>query len=327
MSKLIPISEFDIVFISYDEPNADKNYADLLTKAPWAKRSHGVKGSDACHKAAAALSETERFITVDADNIVWDEFFNIELDLEKVSPTDVISWAGKNVINGLIYGNGGIKLWPKSVVASMKTHENAESPSAQVDFCWDIHYHQMNNVYCWTYNNGSAYQAFRAGFREGVKMCLAGGVPVSVEDLRKKVHPKNYRRLLVWQSVGSDAPNGLWAMYGARLGTQMTLFDKTFDYVNVRDFDWHDKHWTEVVQPKFEKDGTEMCTATGWTYNVAHLKDEIKRLGTELRTSANLQIAELDENGSRFFKESYINPNRLGPMIKEDQVIQGVDGF
>ena len=51
---LTPINSFDIVFLSYDEPNADKNYADLLNKAPWAKRVHGVKGFDAAHKAAAA---------------------------------------------------------------------------------------------------------------------------------------------------------------------------------------------------------------------------------------------------------------------------------
>ena len=77
MSNLVSINEFDIVYISYDEPNADENYADLLDKCPWAKRSHGVWGSDAAHKAAAALSETDRFITVDADNIVNDDFFNI----------------------------------------------------------------------------------------------------------------------------------------------------------------------------------------------------------------------------------------------------------
>ena len=62
--------ELDIVFLSYDEPNADQHYADLCNKVPWAKRVHGVKGSDAAHKAAANLSETDWVITVDADNIV-----------------------------------------------------------------------------------------------------------------------------------------------------------------------------------------------------------------------------------------------------------------
>ena len=41
------IIDYDIIYLSYDEPNAEKNYADLLSKVPWAKRVHGVEGSDA----------------------------------------------------------------------------------------------------------------------------------------------------------------------------------------------------------------------------------------------------------------------------------------
>ena len=76
----IKIIEQDIIFLSYDEPNAEKNYADLLAKVPWAKRVHGVKGSDAAHKACAKLSETEYFVTVDADNIVDPKFLEVEID-------------------------------------------------------------------------------------------------------------------------------------------------------------------------------------------------------------------------------------------------------
>ena len=46
--------------------------------------------------------------------------------MERIRDTDVIaSWAGKNTVNGLVYGNGGIKCWPKQVVYGMQTHENA----------------------------------------------------------------------------------------------------------------------------------------------------------------------------------------------------------
>ena len=90
----------------------------------WAKRSRGVWGSDAPHKPAAAMSETDRFITIDADNIVREDFFNVELDMSRIRETDVISWAGKNAVNGLVYGNGGIKCWP-DVVNRMRTHEAA----------------------------------------------------------------------------------------------------------------------------------------------------------------------------------------------------------
>ena len=38
MSNIIKIIDQDIIFLSYDEPNAEKNYSDLLRKVPWAKR-------------------------------------------------------------------------------------------------------------------------------------------------------------------------------------------------------------------------------------------------------------------------------------------------
>ena len=37
------VIDYDIIYLSYDEPNAEKNYADLCRKVPWAKRVHGVK--------------------------------------------------------------------------------------------------------------------------------------------------------------------------------------------------------------------------------------------------------------------------------------------
>ena len=61
MNNRLRPKDYDIIFLSYDEPNADKNYHDLLNKIPWAKRIHGVEGSDAAHKACAELSETDRF--------------------------------------------------------------------------------------------------------------------------------------------------------------------------------------------------------------------------------------------------------------------------
>ena len=139
MSKFKPI-DYDIIYLSYDEPNAEKNYADLCSKVPWAKRVHGVKGSDEAHKACARLSETDRFITIDGDNIIDENFLNQEIDFDEHEDLTscVISWAGKNVVNGLMYGNGGIKCWPKDFVLRMRTHENADPKNAhaQVDFCW-----------------------------------------------------------------------------------------------------------------------------------------------------------------------------------------------
>lgn len=321
--SLTPINEFDIVFISYDEPNADDNWYDLQNKCPWAVRSHGVYGSDAAHKAAARLCETDRIITVDADNVVDPEFFNLEIDLDKIGRNDVISWAAKNEINGLVYGNGGIKCWPKHVIETMRTHEAAPENDrrAQVDFCWNINYVQMNNVYSHVYNNASPQQAWRAGFREGVKMTLESGDVVERAKL-KKIHRKNYQRLLVWQTVGADAQNGLWAIYGARLGCVMAnLRREEWDWRNVRDFEWLNNYWATEVAPIFDDPGGEMCERTGYTWCRSCLQSQTKTLGEELRYHLDLEIADMDAQNSRFFKEVYVNPARVHPMARETEVI------
>ena len=100
MTKFKPIDS-DIIYLSYDEPNAEQNYADLCKKVPWAKRVHGVEGSDAAHKACANISETERFITVDGDNQIREDFLNQEIDFKENADLNsrVISWARQNTIN------------------------------------------------------------------------------------------------------------------------------------------------------------------------------------------------------------------------------------
>jgi hypothetical protein len=226
--------ELDIVFLSYDEPNADLHYADLCNKVPWAKRVHGVKGSDAAHKAAAELSETDWVITVDADNIVDNKFFNVEInDDPKIQ---VYSWLAKNRINGLLYGNGGLKIWRKDFILNMKTHEDSDSDRAQVDFCWEEGYQQFKECYSETVVTGSPFQAWRAGFREGVKMTLQDGVRVPPQEIKERIWWHNIHRLRMWSTVGMHEENGKYAILGARMGTWMTNCTE-WNYVDVRDFE------------------------------------------------------------------------------------------
>lgn len=294
------MSELDVIFISYDEPNADENWADLLNKCPWAKRSHGVFGSDAAHKAAAKLSETDRFIGVDADNIIDPTFFNIEYDDQVMNSQKVFSWAGKNIVNGLVYGNGGLKAWPVELAMNMKTHECADKDTSQVDFCWNSNYTQINKVYSDVYNNASPYQAYRAGFREGVKMGLEEGVTIPKEDFFDKIYPDNLKRLLTWCSLGADVENGLWCIYGARLGCYMTNLTD-WDYTNVRDFEYHTKMWNEEIAPKFKGDD-EHCFRSDYSWDKLKLVEEISKLGKVLRKDLSLNIRSFTPEQSDFIK-------------------------
>jgi len=297
MNKL-SLTELDTIFISYDEPNADKNYSELLQIIPWAKRIHGVKGSDAAHKAAANLSETDRFISIDADNIIDPKFFAQEIEITDQNKDFVFSWCGRNAVNGLVYGNGGVKCWTKDFVLNMKTHENSAPGDIknEVEFCFDPRYFQMNDCFSTSYINGSPKQAFRAGFREGVKMCLAEGTKVQKIRFRESLYWKNYHRLLIWMNVGADVKNGLWAIYGARLGCQMTNLTD-WDYLNVRDFEYLNELWNFDISLK---------------YNDNNIMESIESIGKELLFQLDLPVSIFDADQSRFFKTVYSNPIRIG---------------
>jgi len=294
MSK-IRILDQDIIFLSYDEPNCEKNYADLCSKLPWAKRVHGVKGSDAAHKACADLSETEYFVTVDGDNIIDPAFLQVEIDLDEIGATEdyVFSWCGKVHVNGLMYGNGGLKLWTRKFVHNMKTHENSDPNDAKglVEFCFDEKYYQFNQNYSESFTNATPFQAWRAGFREGVKMSLNEG---ERSDDVQSVWWQNYQRLLIWCTVGADVENGWWSMYGAREGAYLTNCTD-WDYTNVRDFEYLTEYWKEHH--------------TGEITSEEKLK--FGEYGTALQRDLGLEIAVLDEDGSKFFKRVYLNTPRV----------------
>ena len=280
------IAELDCIFISYDEPNAEDHWADLLEKCPWAVRVHGVKGSDACHKAAAELSNTEWLITVDADNIVDTAFFDQEIDIP--AGAQAFSWPGVNIINGLRYGNGSLKVWRKEFLLNMKSHEAADKAQGEVDFCWEDGYRPMVESYSVTYPNASPYQAWRAGFREGVKMSLVDGVKPT-ESVLNKLHWHNLHRLKVWCSVGAHVQQGLWAIYGARLGCYLTNCTD-WNHLDVRNFDKLAELWEQYGA---HTDPLDACVL----YGEALLKE------------FNLRLTLLDSPSSEFvvetFKEQY----------------------
>lgn len=283
MGNKIKLAEVDCVFISYDEPNAEKNWIDLEEKCFWAQRVHGVKGSDECHKAAANLANSEWFITVDADNIVDPRFFDLTVEIPL--GTQAVSWPGLNTVNGLRYGNGSLKMWRKDFVLNMKTHEAADAASRQVDFCWEDGYRPLVDSYSNTYINGSAYQAWRAGFREGVKMSLVDGV-LPAERNVNNLFWHNLHRLKIWMSVGAHVEQGLWAMLGARHGCYKTNCTD-WNHVEVRDFEKLKDIWEEVAN--------------------ADVLDAVVHYGNLLDKQFGLRVPALDPGTSAFVMHTLDN--------------------
>ncbi len=319
---MVPIWNIDCFYLSFDEPLKEQYWKKIKRKVPWAKRVDGVVGFDSAHKECAKNSSTERFIVIDGDNLLEPQFFEQKLELENLQSNVVLSWCSRNDLNGLVYGNGGVKCWTRDTVMKMKTHENAEEEEASVDFCFQLNYLQMPEQLSSTFVTASPFQAFRAGFREGVKMVLEKGQRISMEQVHLSLHgitdmisKSNLDRLRIWCSVGSDIENGIWAIYGARLGLFKTLFTE-WDYQQVRDYDWFKDFWEIEVKPQFEG-GEEYCSILDYHWQYDKVLIKIHELQEIINDALNLHIAYLDESSSRFFKSAYINPPRRGRMYDQ----------
>jgi hypothetical protein len=300
MTELVDVADLDCIFLTYDEPKKEEFWVTIQNMVPWAKRVDGVLGSDAAHKAAADASDTDRFILIDGDNIPDAAFFNQQMSLDANNRDCVFRWRARNNINGLMYGNGGLSSWTKDFVYNMRTHEASDgSDETLVEFCFHPKYWAMADCYSTTYPNGSPFQAWRAGFREGVKMCLDRGTKPTLTEFESRVVSRNYDNLAIWHSVGQDVDYGSMAIRGARLGTYLTMLTD-WDYTDVQDFSKLAELW--------EKYSTAEYTGEDFTYEV----DEA------LKTRLGLPITSMNAEQSKFFKHHYMSQfKNKGIMARE----------
>jgi len=168
-------------------------------------------------------------------------------------------------------------------------------------------YWAMYDCYSTTYPNHTPFQAWRAGFREGVKMVLDKGARPTIDALKETASTRNLNNLTIWQNVGMDVENGEWAIMGARMGTHMTMLTD-WDHTNVQWFDNYLTMWEQI------KNEDPLVLAE--TY------------GVELKTKLGLPMCAFDSEQSKFFKRHYLaDKYNLGPLIKEMDVIRKIEGW
>ncbi len=161
----------DVFFITMNEEGCEDNWQRLLSFAPNAKRVDGVKGIYEVHKACAQLSVTENFYVVDADAWVLDGFkFHWEPNKDTLHYGDipetecVLVWPSRNPVNGLEYGYGGIKMFPRAPFLDDRKWE--------VDLSTTIGRAtvSMDQVSCETRFNTTPESAWVGAFRECAKL-------------------------------------------------------------------------------------------------------------------------------------------------------------
>ncbi len=233
---------FDIFFLSYDEPNADRNWEALKLRFPLAKRVHGVKGLLEAHRTCSELSSTPMYYLVDGDNVILPDFdFNqIPQDLD---PEAVHVWRCLNPVNGLKYGYGAVKLFPKTWSANPTQGGDVTTSVARK-------YKIINSVASITEFNSSPLQAWRSAFRECAKL--------SSQNIRAQKTNESIARLKTWTEVQLDVPFADWALLGAQHGKSFgELYkDDPEHFARINDFDWLNKSFARIekIQKLIKKD-------------------------------------------------------------------------
>jgi hypothetical protein len=215
----------DIIFISYKEPNAEVNYQDLLSKFPHAKRVHGVRGIYEAYYKASKLNESDCFITVDGDTVVWDNLKDIEFNF--TNDNQLIRYPTRNSILDIIGTSGSIKCWTKNTFNYI-TKDNFNK-NLEWYRCDNIEQTHENVCVGETVINSSTYQAFCAGFREAFKIHSLFG--------ESKI---DYT--LSW-CVKREVKNGKSCAFGARLGFLYAI-DNKISLQDVNDFKFLEELFT-----------------------------------------------------------------------------------
>ncbi len=152
----------DIVFLSYDEPNADENWEKLKAKHPRAKRVHGVPARTLAYVTAALKSETDYFFAV-FPTIEIDDSFDFTFQPDRLKEPCHYIFHCKNPVNGLEYGHRAVVLYNKQLCLDTK--------KPGLDFTLS-QAHTVVPTLCGTSHfNVSPEISWRVAFREVIKLC------------------------------------------------------------------------------------------------------------------------------------------------------------
>lgn len=203
----------DIIFLSYDEPNADRNWALLKLHYPHAIRVHGVKGIHEAHKVCAETAMTKMFYVVDGDAEILNTFkFRYTDTSREIFDDTVYTWRSINEVNGLEYGYGGVKLMPRKYLLNNTVE--------QVDFATNIapNYMSMGDISNINRFATSPFQTWRSAFRECAKL---------QQSLLVNYNIITQNRLSHWCMHKSDHQFDAFCRKGANQGLQFALDNKT----------------------------------------------------------------------------------------------------
>jgi hypothetical protein len=192
----------DVVFISYDEPDADRNWETLQARCARAQRVHGVAGMELALEAAANLSTTPWYYAVFAKTRLHEQFdFSFVPDYMQ-QPKHYI-FNALNSTNGLEYGHMGIVLYNCKGIQQI----NQEGDFG-LDYTLSFPHESVPLLSCYGDFATTPYHAWRTAFRETAKLAYFETQQATVEGAY---------RLNRWLDH-AEGVNAEWCLKGAQDG-------------------------------------------------------------------------------------------------------------
>ena len=212
----------DIIYISYDEPQAEENWNKLVTKFPKAKRVHGIKGMENELVEAAKKSETSWFYAVFAKTEIHEEFnFSFQPDYFQESKHYI--FYAKNRVNGLVYGEMGIIMYNCKLII-----ERAGQEFEGLDYTLSFPHEVIPELSAYGNFDTSPYHAWRTAFRETSKL-------YDFYNQQPTIDTKY--RLKIWETVATG-PYADWVLKGSSDGKEFFHKFKDDPIYRKNSFSW-----------------------------------------------------------------------------------------
>jgi hypothetical protein len=220
--------QMDVIFISYDEPDADKNWKLLKNRVPRAVRIHGIKGMELALEAAADASTTPWYYAVFAKTELHENFdFSFVPDFMQQPKNYIFDCL--NTVNQLQYGHMGIVMYNCRGVKQLNREKNFG-----LDYTLSFPHESIPILSCYGKFDQSPYHTWRTAFREAAKLSYFESMSHSIDG--------EYR-LHVWQNKATG-PYADWCIQGARdgveffntVGQDLILLKQSFDWAWLRSY-------------------------------------------------------------------------------------------
>ena len=194
----------DIVFISYDEPDADANWNILYNKFPRAKRVHGVAGMELALEAAADVATTPWYFAVFAKTKLH-EAFDFSFVPDRMQQPKHYIFNCRNSVNQLEYGHMGVVLYNCAGIKQMNQLGNFG-----LDYTMSFPNESIPILSCHGEFNTTPYHTWRTAFRESAKLAFFESQTPTIEG--------KYR-LGIWQNQASGN-HAEWCLKGSNDGVE-----------------------------------------------------------------------------------------------------------